>query len=138
MTKKNFLIISVTLVSLVATIFFGYIFFEKTALADEINSNSDDIFQDVKLVDLNGDGANEKAVVTTQKIDDRYQTTLELSTSIFKSQTLTLLGFESEVKFCSPALEKITDQSAFLCLFGDVGVHSRNIQLITQIGRANV
>ncbi len=53
-----------------------------------------------------------------------------VSKSFFKNKLIELNGFESQVQSCTPQVVKINGKDA-ICLEGDVGAHSKNLQIIT-------
>lgn len=113
---------AIFLLFVAATVFlFRARIFADTILGEPSFENSAD-------VDINSDGKAEKLSLKIYQTGITYESFLVVD-NFWGPRSLELNGFENEVNFCQ---EKTYDFSGqrLLCLVGDVGAHSRNIQFI--------
>lgn len=77
-------------------------------------------------LDLDQDGRNEEIALSTT---DDGKDSISISKSFFSRRTAELSGFEDDIRFCEEPLYDFSGV-AYLCLIGEVGAHSQNIQFL--------
>jgi len=84
-----------------------------------------------KIIHLNldQDKKDESVSLKSYKEGDNTIFILTISKSWFLAQSVSLSGFQDEVKFCDPVSYNFSDDN-LLCLIGNVGAHSQNIQFV--------
>lgn len=79
-------------------------------------------------VDING--RSEKFFIEQYKSNDDYQYFLVRKNFFGSKDRIKLSGFENEVSLCEQKMIRLQSNDEAICLVGDVGVHSRNVQVI--------
>ena len=129
MSKKSlaisFLIVFSITVCVTAVYLYGRI------SADEDNPNGTLTTLETIKVDFYGDGREE--TVELEKYQSRGVSTfyIKVDKPVIGFELKKLSGFEDDVKFCPQQMINASGSQKLICLFGDVGVHSQNIQLIS-------
>lgn len=81
--------------------------------------------------DINGDGKVEEIYLTSYNNGNTKSSVISARVNLFQSREKDLAGFEEDLAFCpNKKYFKMADGDTALCLFGEVGVHSENIQII--------
>jgi len=101
-----------------------------SAGADELFDRGEVIHKISLKKDINKDKNKEKLTLTVHKKDDNYRSFLSVSSGYFDNKEVELLGFEEDLTFCPTAFIGENNNNSFVCLFGEVGVHSENIQFV--------
>lgn len=99
---------------------------------NSISADSNDLGKLVSKKNLTINIENKKTSFTLLKYQngDSVKFVLEKRTLLGKGQTIALSGFEQDPDFCVEKTIKLSDNSFAICMVGDAGVHSRNIQII--------
>lgn len=80
--------------------------------------------------DINNDRNNEKITLTVYEQDSKYRSFLSILSNHFKKSEIELTGFEEDLTFCPTTFIEHNSTGLIVCLFGEVGVHSENIQFV--------
>lgn len=126
MTKKKIVyIISACFIIAILAGSFWYIFSNQTIKAD---SNSILINEQKIMTTINGK-PEEVALQTYQLTNNSYQSYL-IAKHFLTNEVLKLNGFEKNVSLCPKNLFSNIELKNQLCLIGEVGVHSENLEII--------
>lgn len=108
----------------------GYFFLRMKAVdASEMSSRGDIIWQLSLTEDFNDDKKKESVSVTLYKNGNKNSAYISTKDSLISSRERELLGFEEDIAFCPLKTLSVGAEKA-ICIFGEVGAHSQNIQLI--------
>lgn len=99
------------------------------ASASEIQTRGKLVWQTSMLQDFNNDGKTEKLFLRAYQQADRFSSYISLERGLFYKREKQLIGFEDDLVFC-PQKKFEEKQNNIICVFGEVGVHSENIQFI--------
>ena len=89
-----------------------------------------------KYFDATIDGQNAKFEIETHKEGDKYIHTLYARKNLLEKADFKLTGFDEDIFLCSsPVVGLGSNYGQALCFVGNVGAHSRNIQLIKYDGQ---
>lgn len=99
---------------------------------NSISADSNDLGKLIGKKNLTINIENKKTSFTLLKYQngDSVKFMLEKRTLLGNSPSIALSGFEEDPAFCADKTIKMSDKSEAICLVGDAGVHSRNIQII--------
>ena len=101
----------------------------KKILADSIYGNEIDRIS--RQFDVDNDGLNENITILIYQKDSKNQFYLEVNHTKKSTVRLQLSGFENEANFCPEAFPQFNQPGRLICVFGPVGAHSENIELIS-------
>lgn len=102
-----------------------FLVYKNGILADEQKAHGEEI--DRKFLRENSLGNFE---LVTYKLDNKLSFYLQTERSLFSVSEVKLSGFEKDINFCNASILNFSSEVSAVCVYGDVGVHSRNIQLI--------
>lgn len=119
------LVITVVLLLGVSFIVIKYM----NASASENDIRGKVVWQTTSLKDYDDDGKKDKLVLKSYLNGDVYSNYISLESGLFKKREKRLTGFESDLVFC-PQKEMMKRDDELICIFGEVGVHSENIQFL--------
>jgi|GEM_PF-1629977 len=84
-----------------------------------------------KYFDAMIDGQKDKFEIETYKEGEKYIHTISTQKNLFEKIDFKLTGFDEDIFLCSsPVVNLGSNYGQALCFVGNVGAHSRNIQLI--------
>lgn len=124
MKKRLFTTIFIVCMAGVISLIFLY---KNRIFADQLHG--DTISRQSITADLDLDNKTEKVTVATYRSNNKNVSEIRISKSIFNEQSISLSGFEDNVKFCDQDIIRLSESDTYVCIVGDVGVHSQNIQL---------
>lgn len=99
------------------------------ASASEIETRGDVAWQTSLSEDFNKDGKKETVTLTSYSKDNKYKSYISTNQSIISKREKELIGFEEDLAFCR-VKDFYQGNDSILCVFGEVGAHSQNIQMI--------
>ncbi len=96
------------------------------------------VWQTSKNWDIDFDGKEEYLELASYKKDDVHISYLITKKGFMSYKNIELSGFEEDLAFCP--LPSFSDASSnyYLCIFGEVGAHSQNIQILQWPGLTSV
>lgn len=97
--------------------------------ASEMEDRGEVTWQISMTEDMNQDSKKEQIFVTSYLKEGSYRAFISTRDRWLRYRESELAGFESDLAFCP--LKTITiDQEKAICVFGEVGAHAQNIQII--------
>ncbi len=124
-------IVLVVVFILFAIVIAGYYLLEKVNGIDasELSSRGKIIRQSILDKDLDNDGKTEKIYLSVYQKNNEKSSYIVVKDTVGRKREKKLSGFEEDLVICPKQVE--TQNSAeIICLFGEVGVHSQNIQFL--------
>lgn len=126
----NLSVLAAIILILLGAVFYYYL--HGRIFADSFYGS--EISRQNKNWDVDSDGEAETVSVIKYQNGSKNNFILAVVNQNGKSFSLQLTGFESEVDFCKDNEFILLGQNKAICLWGYVGAHSENIQLITYNG----
>jgi len=83
-----------------------------------------------KILTVTIDGKKTSFTLSKYKSTDGFDFVLSKKSFIGKEESIKLSGFEEDLSLCQESFIRLSDNATGICLAGDAGVHSQNIQLI--------
>lgn len=80
--------------------------------------------------DLNADGKKETVYLTSYQQGEARRAYISTRDGLFSTRERELSGFEEDLSFCPKKYFTDTSGNTDVCVFGLVGVHSENIQVV--------
>ncbi|OQB05714.1 MAG: hypothetical protein BWY19_00847 [bacterium ADurb.Bin212] len=116
------------LAATVVIVFFAVIkFWNASASENQVRGKL--VWQTSMLKDFDKDGTKEKLVLRSYQQDNRFSNYISLEKGLFYKREKELVGFEDDLVFC-PQKSFENRSENIICVFGEVGVHSENIQFL--------
>jgi len=126
--KFRFGFIMLLAIVLIATTFY-YLKYRHVS-ASEAEARGEIVWQTKINEDINNDGKSELIYLTSYNSGQSKSSYISTRLNIFRQREQKLIGFEEDLAFCPHRFFKLADGSVALCVFGEVGVHSQNVQIL--------
>ncbi len=97
--------------------------------ASEIAQRGEIIWQTSTSKDYDFDGKKEKVYLSVYKNKISKRAFISVYENMFSKRETELSGFEEDLVFCPQKIFE-DNKKGIICIFGEVGVHSENIQFI--------
>ncbi len=129
MNRKKLIILSVVI--LVAVVIAGGFMLIRAGDIDasELTFRGKLIRQNFIDRDLNNDGKFEKIYLSIYQKDNIKKSYISIRDGIGKKREKMLSGFEDDLVICPNGIKPQNEEN-LICIFGEVGVHSQNIQFL--------
>lgn len=108
----------------------GFLFIRfRSISASELENRGEIKWQISTTEDFNNDGRKENLLVTSYGKGSSHSVYISARDSLLHYREKLLVGFEEDLAFCPMKILDIGGEKA-VCVFGEVGAHSQNIQII--------